>query len=61
MNRAARLGGLLALILVVCGVVIALDQNRSATANVGTDPAPSAPTETVPATPSGGSGYGDLK
>ncbi|WP_221091060.1 hypothetical protein [Deinococcus aquaedulcis] len=60
MNRAARIGALLALILVVCGVVIVLDQ-RGATA--GSPPAgPAAtPATSAPATPQDPGGYGGLK
>ena len=61
MNRSARIGGLLALILLICGAVIVLDQTR---AHDSTSPG-AGTTNTAPAQtttpPSSNDGYGDLK
>ncbi|GGL17245.1 hypothetical protein [Deinococcus radiotolerans] len=62
MNRSARIGGLLALILLICGAVIVLDQTRTQTGAAST-PATGTPATgtSTPTPPSSNDGYGDLK
>ena len=62
MNRAARIGALLAVILLVCVAAVVLDQ-RGAFGDRAAVPAQGAPGQTAPAQggPGGEPGYGDLK
>lgn len=59
MNRAARIGALLAVILLVCVAAVVLDQ-RGAFGDRAAGPAQGAPGQTAPAQGSD-PGYGDLK
>ncbi|UBV42411.1 hypothetical protein LAJ19_12380 [Deinococcus taeanensis] len=64
MSRGARLGALLALILVVCGAVIALDQLHvldGTTRAPSSSTAPASTPATPPGTNSDSGSYGDLK
>ncbi|MDB5045631.1 MAG: hypothetical protein JWQ08_1681 [Deinococcus sp.] len=64
MNRSRIVGGLLALILLICGVTIFLDQNG---AFGNTSQSVNLPSPVTPGTPapqpdtSGSDGYGELK
>lgn len=66
MNRAARIGALLALVLLVCVAAVVLDQ-RGAFGGQGRVPAQGSPGQTAPAQSGSGGGsggdpgYGDLK
>ena len=62
MNRAARIGALLAVILLACVAAVVLDQ-RGAFGDRAAVPAQGAPGQTAPAQggPGGEPGYGDLK
>lgn len=63
MNRSRLISGVLVVILLVCGVVIFLDQNGVFSgSNSGSRPPVTAPSgQPTTAPPTTGDGYGDLK